>query len=78
MNTDARYIIWFLGFMKGRGVDTQALCSAHQLSDLESLDASISSATHRALLADALRLTDDGGLGLKLGYPHLPCGADRP
>lgn len=68
MNTDARYIIWLLDFLKSMGVDTQALCTVHQLSDLATLDASISSATHRALLADALRLTGDSGLGLKLGY----------
>lgn len=67
MNTDARYIIWLLDFLQSRGVDTQALCLAHQLSDLASLDASISSATHRALLIEALRLTGDSGLGLKLG-----------
>ncbi len=68
MNTDARYIIWLLDFLRQRGVDTEALCSVHQLSDLQSLDVSISSTTHRSLLADAVRLTGDTGLGLKLGY----------
>lgn len=68
MNTDARYIIWLLDFLSSKGVDVQALCARHQLPDLESLDVSISSATHRDLLADALFLTGDTGLGLKLGY----------
>ncbi|MBV0932663.1 AraC family transcriptional regulator [Marinobacterium weihaiense] len=68
MNTDARYIIWLLDFLAGQGVDTRALCAAHDLKDLESLDTSISQATHRALLGEALQLTDDSGLGLKLGH----------
>lgn len=68
MNTDARYIIWLLDFLSGKGVDTQALSAAHNLNQLTSLEASISNVTHRALLADALRLTGDTGLGLKLGY----------
>lgn len=68
MNTDARYVIWLLDFLSRNGVDTQALCQRHNLTELENLDASISSETHRALLADALTLTGDTGLGLKLGY----------
>lgn len=68
MNTDARYIVWLLDFLSSKGVNTHILADTYSLSDLKCLDSSISSATHRALLSDALRLTGDTGLGLKLGY----------
>ncbi|MCW8193170.1 AraC family transcriptional regulator [Proteobacteria bacterium 005FR1] len=67
MNTDARYIIWLLDFLSSRGIDTQATREVHRLVDLERLDTSISSTTHRALLSEALHRTGDTGLGLKLG-----------
>jgi len=68
MNTDVRYMIWLLDYLSGLGVDTSALCVKYQLTDLGNIDGSISSATHRAILEDALYLTGDTGLGLKLGY----------
>ncbi len=68
INTDTRYIIWLLDFLARKGIDTESLSRTHQLTDLERLDISISGATHRALLSDALHLTGESGLGLKLGY----------
>lgn len=68
MRTDARYIIWLMDFLASKGVDTNSLFASYKLNQLSSLDTSISNLTHRQLLTDAILLTKDSGLGLKLGY----------
>lgn len=68
INTDARYVLWLFDFLADRGVDTNALAEKHELSNLEDLNGSIKGSKHRALLLDALFLTDNPGLGLDLGY----------
>lgn len=58
-----------MDFLEQLGVDTEQLAQVHQIdsADLSHPDAVISAQLHRDLLTDALRLTGDSGLGLKLG-----------
>ena len=70
-------MLWLLDFLSEKGCDTEALIQKHQLADLGQLDASISAATHRALLSDALRITGNSGLGLELGFHRSQATYDQ-
>ena len=77
INTDARYIAWLLDFLADEGVDTHQLAQTHRLANFDRPEAAISGQVHRALLADALHLTGDSGLGLKLGCRRLMATYDQ-
>lgn len=61
-------MLWLFDFLADKGVDTKSLAKKHELSNLEDLSGSITGSKHRALLLDALQLTENPGLGLDLGF----------
>lgn len=77
INTDVRYVLWLLDFLSERGCDTESLIKTHQLNNLDQLDVPISSAAHRALLSDALRMTGNTGLGLEIGFHRSQATYDQ-